>query len=643
MRDIWAFLIVTLTVSGVAAVLLIVKWLLKDKLPPRWQFSAWLVVLLAVLIPVGSRYILFDWPLLVETFKSKLTGDYTVTKIIASIPMLPETVPSTVADWIFVIYFAGAVLLLVHYVFSYVRLRAFLKKGREATAPIREKIKSVEETYGLRCCKAVMVPNLESAFVCGVFRPILALPEDRDTDEKVLLHEMLHLKYRDAAWGWVICLFRCIHWCNPFLWYCANWAGDDLESLCDQRVLERLEGEQVREYGRILLSMANEKYARIPGTTSTANGGQNIRQRMETITRFKHYPKGMTLVSVCILIILMSSVAYGGTEVRNLEYHGALQMQSALAAARLTDCTTFAGAVDCYGKALLTNERIYRILCANDHEREQIAEEMVRQSQWEMPPSWDSGLSGSVDPSKGYFVYNVRQKSPEHYEALMVFQSSAQTQTEENMVIYTQNVAFRKENGRWIAEPLEEIQRLEVMKENLRWNCRALPAYRLVAEAEDFRLALNLQKTFEVDNQVETSGDSFIFPASARFDLKPNPNAEFDVVYPSNWATLTYVGENMDTVHQVGISYAPWPANQERPQLETPGAENAVSSGTQGDCWATETLHEGQNPVIDLGGGGYSEPFGDSWLTLPQRYAADLYINGELAAQLTVLPEEKAK
>ena len=63
-----------------------------------------------------------------------------------------------------------------------------------------------------------------------------------ETDEKVLLHELLHLKYHDAAWGLVICLFRCLHWCNPLLWYCADRAGNDLESLCDQRVLERLEG-----------------------------------------------------------------------------------------------------------------------------------------------------------------------------------------------------------------------------------------------------------------------------------------------------------------------------------------------------------------------------------------------------------------
>ena len=41
-------------------------------------------------------------------------------------------------------------------------------------------------------------------------------------------------------------------------------------------VLERLEGEERRAYGVILLSMADGRYARAPGTSSMANGGTRI-------------------------------------------------------------------------------------------------------------------------------------------------------------------------------------------------------------------------------------------------------------------------------------------------------------------------------------------------------------------------------
>ena len=41
MTDIWAFLLQTLTASGAAVLLLVVKAMFRDKLPPRWQFAAW--------------------------------------------------------------------------------------------------------------------------------------------------------------------------------------------------------------------------------------------------------------------------------------------------------------------------------------------------------------------------------------------------------------------------------------------------------------------------------------------------------------------------------------------------------------------------------------------------------------------------
>ena len=53
MTDIWGFLLQTLTASGAAVLLLIVKAVFRDKLPPRWQFGVWGVLALTLLIPAG--------------------------------------------------------------------------------------------------------------------------------------------------------------------------------------------------------------------------------------------------------------------------------------------------------------------------------------------------------------------------------------------------------------------------------------------------------------------------------------------------------------------------------------------------------------------------------------------------------------
>ena len=44
MTNIWGFLIQTLSVSVVAIILLFVKWLLNDKLSPRWQYGVSVVL-----------------------------------------------------------------------------------------------------------------------------------------------------------------------------------------------------------------------------------------------------------------------------------------------------------------------------------------------------------------------------------------------------------------------------------------------------------------------------------------------------------------------------------------------------------------------------------------------------------------------
>ena len=136
MTDIWTFLLQTLTASGAAVLLMAVKVMFRDKLSPRWQFSLWSVLALVLLIPAGwgGRYILLNWPQLVEIMKTLVTGEYgTLTRVIAPIPLL-LTAPRTWADWLYLIYAAGAVVLPARYLVSYVRLRLALRAGRPEQA-----------------------------------------------------------------------------------------------------------------------------------------------------------------------------------------------------------------------------------------------------------------------------------------------------------------------------------------------------------------------------------------------------------------------------------------------------------------------------------------------------------------------------
>lgn len=363
MGNIWEFLYQTLNVSLAAALLLLVKWLLHDKLPPRWQYGVWVILALRVMLPAAtSRGLIPSLALWLETAKSAAemhlasaySGAFEVIGLESAFPWI-DAAPVSVTDWLFVLYAAGVLATVLRYAAQYWRLRRLLRRGEPAGAATEAAIAAVAEEHGLRKCRAVAVPGLTSAFVCGVFRPVLAVPEGETPDRKILLHELLHLRYFDALQNALWSLMRALHWCNPFMQYVFDRIGNDMESLCDQRVLERLRGEERREYGGILLGMASESYARVPGTSSISNGAANIARRIEAIVRFKLYPRGMALVGVCSVIVLGVALLTGA----QAGYRETGSVTQALAISRLERCTTLAGALDVYAHGLSDGNAMY--------------------------------------------------------------------------------------------------------------------------------------------------------------------------------------------------------------------------------------------------------------------------------------------
>ena len=639
MTDIWSFLLQTLTASGAAVLVLAVKAMFRDKLSPRWQFAVWGVLGLTLLLPagLGGRYALINWPLLIETARSALSGEYGVlTRVIAPIPLPSPSVPGTAAEWLYVVYVTGAALFLARYILSYVRLRLLLRRG----APVeKQQIREVAERYGLPVCPAVEVEGLSSAFICGALRPVLALPAPARVDDKVILHELLHLKHRDILWGLVICLFRCVHWCNPILWACADLAGNDLESLCDQRVLERLEGEDRREYGKILLSMADDRYARAPGTSSMANGGRNIRRRIESIARFKRYPAGMSLVSVCVILVLAAPLL-AGVRAETVTVHRTFSVSfdkiAALASARTVRCTTYAGAFDAYAKAVLDRNLLYRAMCAPMDRQNALAAE-YRQS-----PAWDSGTweipnLSWLNTQSGYLIYNLVQVGENTYEGLLVLElEETPPPGEGNITLAVQPLRAEKRGDRWVVLPQGDFRTVSSYNSDLStFPCEALPAWNYEAKAGDFTLQMRYQSRSYVNSYVQSGG---MFWSATTFDATPQPGGTFNVLYGSAlWAIYTGDPENKGNYTHIAADSHTLREGQERPALSNPGLVNAGSYSTDGGSWGGKSLDPGWDSPVFLSGGGTSA---DGMPEPPACYAVNLYLNGQLAAELTLLPVE---
>lgn len=628
MFDIWAFLLQTLTSSGVALLILVIKGMFRDKLPPKWQFGIWGVLGVAMFLPagLGGRYVLFNWPMIVDALRLS-TGDYSFTKVLFPFPVLTKA-PESVWEWLFAIYVCGVVLHLAKYVLAYFRLRRVLVRGKEIDDSRMAMILTIAAELKIPLCKCVEVSGLPSAFVCGFFSPVLVLPSESELDEKILHHELLHLKNRDTFWSILVCLCKALHWCNPLLIYCGNQVLNDLEARCDQLVLEMLEGEERRDYGRILLSMANDQYARTPGATCINNGGKAIRQRIEAIARFKRYPAGMRLVSICAAIVLMMPVVVGVRAV-SLYETGSISMLD-LASARTVYCSTPAGAFDCYAKAVLTGKDALRIMCAPESLQDDLTKVF---GEWE--PEFP------VDPiiQSGYYIYNMAY-TDDGYEGLLVLQLSTPP-SEGKLLLGYQPLRVAKENNRWVVTELDNFQMVEVPASSIiNWECWELPSLRYVGRYEDFEIEMRVQTVYDVDNWVYSSG---FFGGSSSFDLTPKPNAEFSQVAISQNKTITHLGtqEQRDEITHIGLGYEPVMEGEEPPdKTEIYKHQASSSSSTDGSSWSNRTMDPGWGPVLDLLGGGSKFPADIYLEVLPEYYFADLYINHQYITSLDLVLQE---
>lgn len=328
MTNLWTVLYFTLGITLTGLMLVLFKRLFRDKLSARWHYLVWLVLLVRAILPENLR--LFSTGFALNTLW--ISG---MKRLRAAVELGRNSLLSTpfgmgggeisllkkmpfsawsLTDRLFAVYLAGVAAVLLYDALLYARLRLEIRKGAAATPSLREKIRKTAEKYDLPTQKSVRIcKGIETPFLCGMVRPILVVPESmaETIDEKVLLHEMLHLKHHDVLVNFLLHLLQALNWFNPFVYWLCRIIRNDSEALCDQRALEKLRGEEKREYGMLLLDMADSRCASRIGTTSMANGARNIKTRIGRIADFGRVPKGAAFATACITVVLcLASVSF---------------------------------------------------------------------------------------------------------------------------------------------------------------------------------------------------------------------------------------------------------------------------------------------------------------------------------------------
>ena len=292
--------ILNLSLYGSFAIVavLILRFLLK-KSPKSISYGLWLVVFLALILPVRIKTSYSPMPVGVESFQQEKlyqavpqaeSGISVVDDLIAErtpVRKLGEEVfpMERMVEGASVVWFAGTVILLGYGMISSWKLRKKLKNGEKLEPNVYQ------------------VEGLPTAFVMGM-PPCIYIPADLTEEEReyVLCHERIHIKRHDMRIKQGAFIILCLHWFNPLVWLAFRCMEADMESSCDEKVLEKMGTDIKKGYSLSLVRLsAKERWFGTP----LAFGEKPIKTRVKHILQYKKP------VSVVAGLAVVAAVAVG--------------------------------------------------------------------------------------------------------------------------------------------------------------------------------------------------------------------------------------------------------------------------------------------------------------------------------------------
>ena len=157
--------------------------------------------------------------------------------------------------------------------------------------------------------------EIASPLACGLIGPRICLPTRMDFGNTVLLrhvlaHEAMHIRRRDNWVKAVMLAAVVLHWYNPLVWLMAKCLASDLEAACDAAVLKKYDTDQRKSYAYSLLAMAVS--ASRSSLLYSAFSKTEVERRVKGILAFRKASAFAVLLSVLLLAGGTVAFATGG-------------------------------------------------------------------------------------------------------------------------------------------------------------------------------------------------------------------------------------------------------------------------------------------------------------------------------------------
>ncbi len=321
---------VSMSLAGSVLILLLtlLRPLVRERVSRRWQYYIWLLVIARLLLPVGG----LEAPARIGTAEPGAAPALSLPEVDredmearTSEEAAPEFNDSqkpwaAVRENLWVVWLAGALVLLIRKATAYQSFLRYLRAGRkpvEDPALLDRAAKAGEEIGVKRPVELYVNPLAASPMLLGVRKPWVVLPTVELPEEDfrfVVLHELTHCRRRDVLYKWLTQLTVCIHWFNPLVHWMAREVERTGELSCDEAVLRRLDGPGRRAYGDAILRTisAGGGYQAVQPSPTLGAEGKHLKERLETIMKFKKTGRLAAVLAALLAVVLGVTGAAAG-------------------------------------------------------------------------------------------------------------------------------------------------------------------------------------------------------------------------------------------------------------------------------------------------------------------------------------------
>ncbi len=148
--------------------------------------------------------------------------------------------------------------------------------------------------------------EVATPFVAGLLHPIIYLPRGLDEMQKqmVLEHENVHIKRLDYLVKPIVFLVCCVHWFNPLVWVFFFLMERDMETSCDEAVMQKIGYDRRKDYADTLLGLSQSKAG--SAGCPIAFGENHVKSRIRRVVKMK---KAGISVSIAAAVVLFVAAA----------------------------------------------------------------------------------------------------------------------------------------------------------------------------------------------------------------------------------------------------------------------------------------------------------------------------------------------